>query len=284
MTIGDLIRTYEKELSEAGISDARFEITEIISDVLRCSPSELMLRMNDEIDRSLTDPLIIRLKENEPVPYILGKAYFYNEVYEVGKGVLIPRPDTEILVSKAVEVILSSGNRSPVIWDLCTGTGCVGISLGNALRKKGVTPRIFLVDKFEEALEYTRKNLEQASYRDSFEIVRADILQDIPVQEKPDYIISNPPYINSKDMKELPLSVKDHEPLTALFGESDDGLTFYRRIAILAKDIRSGGAVIVEHGYDQAELVREIFFFAGLKDPSSFKDFGGNMRVTLAFR
>ncbi|MCR5618286.1 MAG: peptide chain release factor N(5)-glutamine methyltransferase [Clostridiales bacterium] len=284
MTIGDLIRTYERELEEAGISDARFEITEIISDVIGSSPSELMLRISDDIDRTLTDPLIERLKENEPVSYILGRAYFYNEVYEVGEGVLIPRPDTEILVSKALETILSGGNKKPVIWDLCTGTGCVGISLGNELYKAGITPKIYLVDKFEEALKYTKKNLGEALDRDRYEIVEADILDDFSFPESPDYIISNPPYINSKDMRELPLSVTDHEPSAALFGISEDGLMFYRRIADLSEDINEGGAVIVEHGYDQAELVRGIFSSAGLKDPVSFRDFGGNMRVTMAFR
>ena len=287
MTIGDLINEYEKELNEAGISDARFDIVEIISSVLDTSPSNLMLKLDKEIDRNITDPLIERLKSNEPVCYILGKAYFFNEEYKVGRGVLIPRPDTEVLVEKASEVILMSSNKTPVIWDLCTGTGCVGISLGNLLLKNGITPTIYLVEKSDEALEYTYINIDQSMCKDKIKIVKLDVLKDMDKisTEKPDFIVSNPPYITSADMKTLDSSVKDYEPDEALFGLTDDGLLFYEKMAsYAAENLNCGGAIIVEHGYDQADSVRSIFEKNGLKDAQSFKDYGGNMRVTLAYK
>lgn len=285
MTIGNLINEYENELNEAGISDARFEILEIIADVLNKTPSSLRLCMDKEIDRSSIDPLIRRLKNYEPWQYIVGKAYFFNEEYEVGKGVLIPRPDTELLVEKAFETVVSTGKTDPTIWDLCTGTGCVGISLGNYLKREGYDPKIVLVDKFDEALNYTFKNLSQAIDRKAFTIVKSDVLEgfgDIP--GTPDVIISNPPYINSDDMKTLDRFVKDNEPETALFGVSDDGLLFYRKFASCSGVLNDGGSIIVEHGYDQAESVREIFEKEGLKFPQSFKDYGGNFRVTMAYK
>ena len=287
MTIGDLINEYEKELNEAGISDARFDIVEIISSVLDTSPSNLMLKLDKEIDRNITDPLIERLKSNEPVCYILGKAYFFNEEYKVGRGVLIPRPDTEVLVEKASEVILMSSNKTPVIWDLCTGTGCVGLSLGNLLLKNGITPTIYLVEKSDEALEYTYINIDQSMCKDKIKIVKLDVLKDMDKisTEKPDFIVSNPPYITSADMKTLDSSVKDYEPDEALFGLTDDGLLFYEKMAsYAAENLNCGGAIIVEHGYDQADSVRSIFEKNGLKDAQSFKDYGGNMRVTLAYK
>ena len=285
MTLGDLINIYDHELNEAGISDARFEILEIIAHVLNKTPSSLRLYMDKKVDRSSIDPLIERLKNYEPWQYIVGKAYFFNEEYEVGKGVLIPRPDTELLVEKAFETVVSTGKTDPLIWDLCTGTGCVGISLGNYLKREGYDPKIVLVDKFDEALEYTRKNLNQALDRKAFTIVKTDVLEgfgDIP--GTPDVIISNPPYINSDDMKTLDRFVKDNEPSTALFGISDDGLLFYRKFASCSGVLNDGGSIIVEHGYDQAESVREIFEKEGLKFPQSFKDYGGNFRVTMAYK
>ena len=287
MTIGDLINEYENDLNEAGISDARFDIIEILSSVLDTSPSNLMLKLDKEIDRDITDPLIERLKNNEPVCYILGKAYFFNEEYKVGKGVLIPRPDTEVLVEKAYEVIEKSGNRSPIIWDLCTGTGCVGISLGNLLLKNGIIPTIYLVEKSDEALEYTYINIDQSNCKDKIKIVKLDVLKDMDKisTEQPDFIVSNPPYITSADMKTLDSSVKDYEPEQALFGITDDGLLFYEKMAsYAAENLSDGGAIIVEHGYDQADSVKGIFEKNGLEDAQSFKDYGGNMRVTLAYK
>lgn len=287
MTIGNLINEYENELNEAGISDARFDIIEIISSVISVSPSNLMLKLDNEIDRSKVDPLIERLKLNEPVRYILGKAYFFKEEYKVGRGVLIPRPDTEVLVEKAYDVISSGSNKTPVIWDLCTGTGCVGISLSNYLLENGIESLTYLVDKSDEALEYTYNNLDQSKCRDRVVVVQKDILESMDgISElSPDYIVSNPPYITSADMRTLDISVKDYEPYEALYGHTDDGLLFYEKMAVYAaRNLKDGGAIIVEHGYDQAQSVAKIFTDAGLKDAKSFMDYGGNMRVTLAFK
>ena len=139
-TIGDLISHYEELLTKAGIEDARFDIIELLSEYMGKSKMELRLLMDTEPDEELVakmDDAIRRMRDDEPVAYIIGKAYFYREEYKVGKGVLIPRPDTEVLVEKAYQVILDSGIRNPVIWDLCTGTGCIGISLSNELLNNG---------------------------------------------------------------------------------------------------------------------------------------------------
>ena len=133
-TIGNLVTQLEETLSKAGIEDARFDIMELLSEFMGKSKMELRLLMDSEVSEDITNKMneaAKRMMEDEPVAYIIGKAYFYREEYKVGRGVLIPRPDTEVLVEKAYQVILDSGIRNPVIWDLCTGSGCIGISLSN---------------------------------------------------------------------------------------------------------------------------------------------------------
>lgn len=288
-TIGDLISQNETKLNEAGIIDARFDIIALLSEFTGMSSVQIKMSsdklMPDEFEEKFNEACD-RLGQNEPVAYITGKAYFYNEEYKVGPGVLIPRPDTEILVEKAIEVITNSKITNPVIWDLCTGSGCVGISLGNALIDNGITPKIYLVDLFDEALQYTRSNLDQSKCPDSITIVKLDVLKNLDKMpsEVADFIISNPPYITSKDMEELDLSVKDYEPHTALFGLKEDGLLFYEVFANKASQmLNSNGAIIVEHGYDQEKGVHDVFEKVGLVNIECVKDFGGNPRVTLAY-
>ena len=143
-----------------------------------------------------------------------------------------------------------------------------------------------LVDNFDEALKYTRENLSQAIDPNSIEIVKLDVLNDLSKMPggKPDFILSNPPYITLKDMQELDKSVKDYEPHSALYGVTEDGLLFYEVLAKEARDILpERGALIVEHGYDQEQQVKDIFDKNGLVRIECIYDFGGNPRVTIGY-
>lgn len=288
MTIGDLISQNEVVLNEAGIEDARFDIIALLSEFMGCSSAQIKVCLRDAVSEDISNKLndaCIRLSKGEPVAYILGKAYFYNEEYKVGPGVLIPRPDTEVLIEEAIEVIKASGIKNPIVWDLCTGSGCIGISLTNALLKEGIVAKTYLVDLFDDALEYTKANLSQVNSAVIPEIIRLDVLNNLDEMpgENPDFIVSNPPYITLKDMGELDVSVKDYEPHTALYGLREDGLLFYEVIAKKAYEVlKSNGALIVEHGYDQENEVHDVFDQAGLQNIRCVKDFGGNPRVTLA--
>ena len=178
MTTGDLLLQLEKELNEAGISDARFELLEIFSYVLGVEPSAVRLSRDDTVSdssESAIRSMVGRFAGGEPLAYITGRAFFWNEEYKVGPGVLIPRPDTETLVEKALSVICG---RAPVIYDLCTGSGCIGISIYNALKARGQSPKMILVDKFDEALSYTKANLTQACDTSDISVLKADILSD----------------------------------------------------------------------------------------------------------
>lgn len=288
-TIGNLVTQLEETLSKAGIEDARFDIMELLSEYMGKSKMELRLLMDSEAGEDITNKMneaAKRMMEDEPVAYIIGKAYFYREEYKVGRGVLIPRPDTEVLVEKAYQVILDSGIRNPVIWDLCTGSGCIGISLSNELMNNGFESKTYLVDNFDDALFYARENLSQCVNLSSVEIVKLDVLNELSKMPggKPDFIISNPPYITLKDMGELDKSVRDYEPHSALYGVTEDGLLFYEVLAKEAiKLLPERGAILVEHGYDQEDKVKEIFEKNNLRRIECVYDFGGNPRVTIGY-
>ena len=286
---GDINKAIEV-LTNAGIDheDARFDIGVIFSYLGE--------------DEKVFEEAVRKRASGVPVAYIVGRQAFYREEYKVTPSVLIPRADTELLVETAlrflgaldfpagdVNLVPESSERltSPRILDLCTGTGCVGISVLNALLSKGIPAQAVLSDISEEALAVARDNIEsQAADKTAAKAVRLDVLSD----ELPeglgvfDVITANPPYINSDDMKALDREVKDHEPHLALAG-GDDGLDFYLPICKLShKCLREGGILAVEHGYDQAEGVSQTLMAQGFNNVKVLKDFGGNDRVTFGIK
>jgi release factor glutamine methyltransferase len=286
---GDINKAIEV-LTNAGIDheDARFDIGVIFSYLGE--------------DEKVFEEAVRKRASGVPVAYIVGRQAFYREEYKVTTSVLIPRADTELLVETAlrflgaldfpagdVNLVPESSERltSPRILDLCTGTGCVGISVLNALLSKGIPAQAVLSDISEEALAVARDNIEsQAADKTAAKAVRLDVLSD----ELPeglgvfDVITANPPYINSDDMKALDREVKDHEPHLALAG-GDDGLDFYLPICKLShKCLREGGILAVEHGYDQGGQVSQTLMAQGFNNVKVLKDFGGNDRVTFGIK
>ena len=286
---GDINKAIEV-LTNAGIDyeDARFDIGVIFSYLGE--------------DEKVFEEAVRKRASGVPVAYIVGRQAFYREEYKVTPSVLIPRADTELLVETAlrflgaldfpagdVNLVPESSERltSPRILDLCTGTGCVGISVLNALLSKGIPAQAVLSDISEEALAVARDNIEsQAADKTAAKAVSLDVLSD----ELPeglgvfDVITANPPYINSDDMKALDREVKDHEPHLALAG-GDDGLDFYLPICKLShKCLRQGGILAVEHGYDQGEQVSQTLMTQGFNNVKVLKDFGGNDRVTFGIK
>lgn len=229
------------------------------------------LASDREVDEGLIAPLTQRRLSGEPTQYILGEWEFYGLPFYVGKGVLIPRPDTEVLVEKALEFI--KDKPSPRVLDLCSGSGCIPI----AIKKHRPEADVTAVELYDEAAAYLERNV--ALNGVEVALRRADVLQAPDQKEwgKFDLILSNPPYIDGKAMTELSPEVKA-EPTTALFG-GEDGLTFYRAIAEgWLPLLNEGGALGVEIGFDQGVSVAEILQNAGL-ETRLFKDYGGNDRV-----
>ena len=256
--------------------------------------------LEEEFEGNALEEAVKRRAVGEPLAYILGYRHFYKECYKVAPGVLIPRADTEIVVESALKFLginkMASGDILNVpeygqgladirFADLCTGTGCIGISVANEIVRAGGSAKGYLVDISDTAADISASNVEsQALKPEDIKVIKHDVLASCPKLEKLDFIVSNPPYITNKEMDELDSVVKDHEPDLALRA-GDAGLDFYGPLLNIAKELlKEGGALIVEHGYEQGDSVRKIFEQGGLKNCMTVRDYGGNDRVTVGIK
>ncbi len=215
--------------------------------------------------------ILERVQKGEPIQYVTGTWEFMGRPFIVTPDVLIPRADTEILCEHALNYIKGL-DRSVSVLDLCTGSGCIGISIACLAKNSSVT----CADISQNALCIAKRNAQLNNV--NIETILSDMLENCGVY---DVITSNPPYIPSKTIDELEKEVKDHEPHMALDGGCD-GLDFYRIIARDAKKhIFCGGRLFVEIGYDQRESVKTLFSDAGYVNIECVKDYGGNDRVII---
>ena len=214
-----------------------------------------------------------------PLAQILGRQSFYGLDFFVNEDVLIPRADTECLVDLVLEDYADLAKQAGQtyaekrILDLCTGSGCIGISVAKHLPYQ----ELLLVDLSEKALAVAKKNAEK-HLGGNVRLLQSDLLTE--VQEKRfSLLLSNPPYIVSKVIPDLEREVSEYEPKMALDG-GEDGLIFYRRIAREAKKVLLPGArLYLEIGYDQGESVKDIFQKEGYQEVEVFPDLAGNPRV-----
>lgn len=259
------------------IETPRLDAEVLLCCVLKCERISLVINKDKCISISEYDVFISyveRRKDNEPVSYITGTKEFMSLSFEVNKGILIPRPDTEILVEKIIDLY----QDMPVtIVDLCTGSGAIAISLAYYLKRSTVKA----VDKYEVCIDCARKNAEKIGV--NIDVFKADVLDDFKLEECVDCIVSNPPYIESEVMSTLPSDVKNFEPKYALDG-GNDGLVFYRKITdIASKGLKIGGILAYEIGYNQALSVKEIIENTNKFDRIQIiKDLSGLDRVVLA--
>ena len=195
---------------------------------------------------------ITRRKSREPLQYIIGNWDFYDMTFDVGEGVLIPRPETEMLVEFAFEKLKDI--KSPIIYDLCAGTGCIGLTIA----KHRKDAKVYLFEKEEKAFNYLQKNKEKYSLDNAF-LFKTDILNDdIPEIPMCDILLSNPPYIESKEIDLLQEEVH-YEPYSALDG-GEDGLVFYRIICDKwLKTVKKKGYLAFECGEEQSADICGIF-------------------------
>ena len=230
-------------------------------------------KVADENTVELFFECIEKRKEHIPVQYILGKSIFYDYDFIVGEGVLIPRPETEMLVEEAVAFIKDKGIKNPVVYDLCSGSGCVGISIAKLIPEA----KVYLFEKSKVAINFIRRNIELNEVRNA-EVIEYDIFCGIPQNIPcPDAVVSNPPYIPSNDISELTDEVK-REPVMALDGGAD-GLDFYHCICNKwLKCTEKESFFALEFGIYQSEDVLKIF--SRVSDNAFvLKDFNGIDRV-----
>ena len=254
MTRTELYNACKEMLDRSGIDDSRFDVMCIFQDVFGDKnplfrPQELVPEDSRERIMSLTE----RRSEGYPLQYLLGEWEFYGYPFKVGEGVLIPRPDTETLIEQILDYCRKNGIQSPKIADLCSGSGCIAITLKKELPNAQVTA----VEISPQALEYLRENVRLNDT--DISIVTGDVFSSELCRSLGsfDIIVSNPPYLTGEDMRELQKEVSC-EPALALFG-GNDGLGFYRAITQLwKKRLLRGGRIFYEFGMGQHGAVAEI--------------------------
>lgn len=221
--------------------------------------------------------LIERRAQGEPVQYITGSQEFMGLDFFVKPGVLIPRPDTEILVEKVLEEIKNI--KEPVIADVGCGSGAIAVSLA-AYKKDAI---VYAADIMDTPLEVTELNAKKNNVDSRVFVVKSDMLKGFPEQLKGklDVIVSNPPYIMDRVIPTLMKEVRDFEPYSALSG-GDDGLYFYREIIKGSPEfLKNDGIIAFEIGYDQAEAVESLLKDGGFHNVKCIKDLAGRDRVVI---
>ena len=281
MIARDALAGVGQELSKAGMESPRIESEILLSAVLGIldQPRVELLRAGDrELStaqaRTLAS-LVLRRLSGEPVQYIVRRAWFRDLVLEVGPGVLIPRPETEVL---AGEVIQWVGQRAVRVLDIGTGSGCIALAVATECPLAEVTA----VDVSPEALHYARSNRDRypaAAHR--VQILQGDGLS----SGRFDVIVSNPPYIGESERTSLPRDVREHEPSVALFAPGR-GLGVLERIVTSAPErLVSGGLLALEVGEGQAPVVVERIARSGsYGEARVVPDLAGRARVVLAER
>jgi release factor glutamine methyltransferase len=255
MTIGEALREASRILQSAGVPEARREAGSLLSFVIAKDRTFLISHAEDELDQSSVDQFreaVERRAAGEPLQYISGVQDFYGREFRVTTDVLIPRPETELLVEAALGVV---GNAAPFICDVGTGSGCIAVTLLCEL----VAARAVALDKSPAALEIAKFNAVKLSVADRAVFVVSDCFESLDSREfQFDLIVSNPPYVSAGVLAGLQREVRDHEPLVAL-SPGPDGLSVIRRLLIDAPAfLKPNGYLIMEIGFDQGEKVQAL--------------------------
>ncbi len=255
-TLYSVYREAVKTLTEAQCDSPEFDAQQLVSFCFGYNKTQLLMNSGSEVDEIKLihfEDCVKRRCNHEPLQYIIGMWDFHKFSFKVGEGVLIPRPETEILVDFAVDKIRKQGYS--VVMDLCCGSGCIGLSIAKLCPKT----KVYCVDISDKALEYTRMNKELLG-ADNVSVMKSDVLESsgflgLP---RPDIIVSNPPYIRSAEVDGLQPEIA-FEPKLALDG-GEDGLVFYRALSeIWYPFINRGGYLAMECGEDQAKDIFSLF-------------------------
>ncbi len=235
------------------------------------------LYVQEDIRMKVTQ-LASRILAGEPLAYVLGQWEFYGMNLVVNPHVLIPRDDTCAVTELAIRQSLFL-NSNPRILDLCTGSGCIGLAIAGRVKDAKVT----LADISREAIQVARQNITLQKLSGRVSCIQADALKPpAPFLGKFDLIVSNPPYITTGEMQELPKSVREFEPHLALHG-GDDGLQFYRSIAEnYSAALKPGGFLCFEFGMGQGDAVCEILNENGFTVLERTRDYNDRERAVLA--
>ena len=293
VTIRSFIQSLTYQFRQAGLTEPRHESVLLTAEILRLTRLQLYQMFDQVITEDQLKTLYMAADERckgVPLAYITGNVFFFDLSFHVRRNVLIPRADSEILVEQGLSFLrtkhphtVDRTGTTIRILDLCTGTGCIGISLAVNLRRKGINPELILTDISPDAAACARDNVQLHQLQACTKVLETDLFPDSSMFF--DLITANPPYIPAADIQSLMPEVKANEPHLALDG-GQDGLDFYKRILNSVDNfLRPGGLLLLEHGFDQGAAVQQLL----IENPSLtgitlWQDYAGQDRVSGGFR
>ena len=282
-TVREIISKSASYLAGAGLTAARLEAELLVGLVVGLDRTQLYVQYDRQIGEAelerLRPLLLARAKERIPVAYLTGHKYFLALDLVVPETVFIPRPETEELVEAVVSRLAVAHEEPLTVLDLCTGTGAIALSLA----KRYSSSRITAVDLSPAAVGAAMDNARRLGLAGRVHVHQGDLWEAVP-PESFDVIVSNPPYIPTTALAELPEEVRRHEPSSALDGGAD-GLEFYRRImAGVYLRLKSHGLLALEHGEEQSDAIAELARQHDLVQIEQLMDLSGRPRILLARR
>ena len=278
-TVQEILQKNYKDLLNHNIQTAKIDSEVILANILNTTRINLITKQDVTLNKEQEDlfsKLVERRKQKEPVAYILNKKEFWNENYFVDKRVLIPRPETEILIELLLKKIKDK-NKAYKVLDLGCGSGCLLISFLKEMQKsQGIG-----VDISSNALEVAKKNIELHNLNNRAKLMRLDLLT-LHTKDKFDIIFSNPPYLSSTDYAKLSEDVKNFEPKQALVG-GFNGVLYYKKIIALAQSaLKKNGYLALELGDRQYRTISKLLQDHSFRILDKYQLINNEIRCILA--
>jgi release factor glutamine methyltransferase len=283
-TIQKLLNWVTEYLTSKGIESPRLSAELLLSHVLELKRIDLYTQFDKQVPQDQLDKLhelVKRAGLYEPVAYLTGKTEFYSLELEITADCMIPRPETELLVQRAIE-FLRTRSGVQYVCDLCTGSGCIAV----AIAKNFPDARITATDISAAALEVAARNVEKHRLKEQVRLLCGDLFEPVIQQldvSQFDLIVCNPPYVSTSEYENLDKNIKDYEPQSALLA-GEDGMDVYRRIIEKVDDfLKPSAALMLEIGYAQGSTVRELLEQTGaFAEVKIEKDFHDNDRIVTS--
>ena len=279
-TIGRLLEWTSQFLAQKGSDSARLDTQLLLAHALGCTRTALYTRWDEEPpepQRRRFKELVQQRVRGTPVAYLLGRKEFFSLEFEVGPAVLIPRPDTEWVVTECLR--LAKGVESPRVLDVGTGSGCLAVAVAHG--HKGA--RVTAVDLSPEALAVASRNAARHGVAERVRFLEGDLFAPLAPGERFDFVLSNPPYVPTGELPALAADVRDHEPRLALDGGPDGFAVFDRLVAQAPAHLAPGGHLIVEiHAGLEGPARARIESRAGYELGKTVHDLAGRPRVLVA--
>ncbi len=278
-TLREALAAASRRLQEAAAEEPSLSAQWLLAHVLGADRSVLFrdedLPLSEDQFQAF-ESLVEQRMKHVPVAYLLGRQEFYGLNFRVTPEVLIPRPETELLVDKALEQL--NGLQTPTLIDVGTGSGNIAV----AVAKNHSHVRILALDRSVKALYVGRENAKQHGVEGRVMFAASDLLRSVANRHAVDGVAANPPYIDPEERSHLPIQVSRYEPSQALFSPSGDSIFYHKEIAFQAAQIlRPGGFLIMELGQGQAEAVVSVLRVRGYEPIRVFSDYAGIPRVVL---